>query len=174
MQIIHEIHNSLIISYRNHRSSIPTYYVPYELVPKLEKARDLFLDIDATNCSHETADAGAQHMRTEGHVDMNIVGVKAGVEIELKQAKVRNGVRFYLQPFHVSHGGHPALGYCIVSRTTTSSLKPEYRGMEGKKLGELARSGIKIKEINEFERAEIMYSGEYEKIQQSGGCVEVH
>ena len=68
---------------------------------------------------------------------MNIIPIKAGQEIEIKQSKVKNGVRFYLQPFHVSHGGHPAYGYTVVSRTTTSGLKVEYQGLDGKELGSL-------------------------------------
>mmetsp|Transcript_19193 Transcript_19193/g.27993 ORF Transcript_19193/g.27993 Transcript_19193/m.27993 type:complete len:243 (+) Transcript_19193:296-1024(+) len=91
---------------------------------------------------------------------MNIIPVKAGEEIELKQSKIRNGVRFYLRPFHVSHGGHPTLGYTVISKTTTNVIKEEYSTMEGKKLGELARSGVAIKDMKTIEKVEIMYSGD--------------
>ena len=59
-------------------------------------------------------------------IKINIVPVKAGTEIKLKQPKIRNGERFYLRSFEVSHGGHPAFGYTIVSKITTQSLKEEY------------------------------------------------
>jgi len=91
---------------------------------------------------------------------MKFIPINAGEEIELKQSKIRNGVRFYLKPFHVSHGGHPALGYTIVSKTTTASLKAEYRDLDGKELGKLARSGVNIKESNTIEKSEVCYTGD--------------
>ena len=122
----------------------------------MEKARDVFSDIDST-CSQ---DHHSPNARDESHIAMNIVSVKAGEEIELKQSKIRNGVRLYLRPFNVSHGGHPAFGYTIVSKTTTQGLKAEYKGMNGKELGELARSGVDIKETTIIERPEVCYTGD--------------
>lgn len=136
--------------------STPSYYIPEHLVTKIEKAREIFSDIDAT-CSH---DDNSSHKRDQSFIAMNIIPIKAGQEIEIKQSKVKNGVRFYLQPFHVSHGGHPAYGYTVVSRTTTSGLKVEYQGLDGKELGKLARNGVDIKETRLVEKPEICYTGD--------------
>jgi hypothetical protein len=105
-------------------------------------------------------DFDSPNKRDKSHIQMNIIPVKAGEEIELKQSKIRNGVKIYLKPFHVSHGGHPALGYTIVSKTTKTSLKEEYIGVDGKELGKLARSGVQIKESVTVEKAEVCYTGD--------------
>lgn len=91
---------------------------------------------------------------------MKFIGVTDGEEIELKPSKVSQGVKLYLRPFAVTHGGHPALGYYIISKTTKTSLKEEYKGMDKKRLGELARSGVSIKDEIVITRAEVLYSGD--------------
>jgi len=135
--------------------NVPTYYCPAALVPKLERARDVFYDIDSTCC-----DDNEEGARAKGHIEMKFIGVTDGEEIELKPSKVRQGVKLYLRPFAVTHGGHPALGYYIISKTTNKSLKEEYKGMDKKKLGELARSGVSIKDETVITRAEVLYSGD--------------
>ena len=145
--------NMIVCSIR----SIPSYYVPHDLVPKMQKAREIFSDIDATCCND---DFDGPNRRDKGHIEMNIIPIKAGETIELKQSKIRGGVRFYLKPFHVSHCGHPALGFTIISKTTTTGLKAKYKDLSGKELGELARSGVSIKESTEVEKAEVCYTGD--------------
>jgi hypothetical protein len=156
------------------KRSIPSYYVPEPLVPKLEMARQIFSDIDTTTMTHAAATTsitpclsskGVSHCssspkRDKKHIMMNIVPIRAGQETEIIQSKVRNGVRFYLRPFHVSHGSHPACGYTVVSKTTTSQLKEQYVGMDGKILRELAQSGVEIKETRIEERPEFCYTGD--------------
>ena len=91
---------------------------------------------------------------------MNIVPIQAGCEVELKQSKVYNGIRYYLRPFDVSHCGHPALGYNLISRTVKKKLKEEYQGLEGKELGKLARSGVTLYTTDIIEKIEACYSGD--------------
>jgi hypothetical protein len=142
------------------RRSTPSYYVPERLVSKLEKAREAFAAIDAT-CTHDDdTSPSSQHKRDKSFIAMNFIPLTAGKEIEIKQSKVRKGMRFYLQPFRVSHGGHPSCGYTIVSRTTISKLKEEYKGLDGKELGKLARGGIEIKESRIVEKPEVCYTGD--------------
>lgn len=138
--------------------SVPSYYVPKHLVPKIEKAREIFTEIDATCCPDDFISNNSH--RNESLIAMNIIPIEAGVEVEIKQKKVKNGIRFYLRPFHVSHGGHPAYGYTIVSKTTVTQLKEEYQGLEGKEIGKLGRSGIEIKETIVKEAVEVCYTGD--------------
>lgn len=137
--------------------STPTYYIPEELVPKIQKARELFSDIDAT--CRDDPESQAQK-REKGLLNMKIVPVQAGKEIEIKQKKVHNGVKYYLRPFDVSHCGHPSLGYSLVSKTCKKELKEEYRGMDGKELGKLARSGVAINGTEIVEKIQACYSGD--------------
>ena len=123
---------------------------------KLQKAREIFSEIDST-C---ILDQDAPNRRDGSLIQMNIIPIRAGEEIELKQSKIRNGVRFFLKPFHVCHGGHPALGYTIVSKTTKTRLKAEFKKLDGKELGSLARSGININESVIVENVEVCYTGD--------------
>jgi len=95
-------------------------------------------------------------------LSMNIIPVSSGQEIELQQCKIKDNTRFYLHPFSVSHGGHPSLGYTILSRKIVpQGLKDEYKGMDGKQLGALARSGVTIKNPSVVvERFEVCYTGD--------------
>ncbi len=137
--------------------SIPTYYIPEELVPKIQKARELFSDIDAT-CRNDPE--SQKHKRNKGLLKMNIIPIKAGEEIEMKQKKIYGGVRYYLRPFEVSHCGHPSYGYNLISKTTKRELKEEYRGMKGKELGQLVKSGVDIHNVEIIERIEALYTGD--------------
>jgi len=145
----------------------PTYYIPSDLAPKLAKARDSLSEMDGycqtiqdNTPSSENEKDSPSPRRDESMLTMNIVPVSVGQEIELKQSKVRDNIRFYLHPFAVSHGGHPSLGYSIISRKIIEHLKEEYRGMDGKELGALVKSGVKIKYSSTVERVEVCYTGD--------------
>eukprot|EP00557_Chaetoceros_sp_GSL56_P006772 CAMPEP_0176493448 /NCGR_PEP_ID=MMETSP0200_2-20121128/9554_1 /TAXON_ID=947934 /ORGANISM="Chaetoceros sp., Strain GSL56" /LENGTH=378 /DNA_ID=CAMNT_0017891111 /DNA_START=137 /DNA_END=1273 /DNA_ORIENTATION=- len=150
------------------QGSIPSYYVPEPLVPKLELARQIFSDIDCTITATPAAftnddsshSSSSSPKRDKKHIMMNIVPIRPGQETEIKQPKVKNGVRFYLRPFRVSHGSHPACGYTVVSKTTISQLKEQYVGMDGRALKELVQSGVEIKETRIQERPEVCYTGD--------------
>lgn len=143
--------------------TIPTYYVPETLLDKFHQAKDLFSEIDAA--CYDFSDSNLDNISNEKKrchslLQMNIVPVKAGVEIELKQKKIENGVQFYLRPFQVSHGGHPSLGYTLITRTTVQVLKGEYAHLKGSGIGQLAKNGIQVKETRVTERVEVCYSGD--------------
>lgn len=131
--------------------STPTYYVPAALVPKLEEARMLMSSIDAFN-------DGSEGCRSESLLNMNIVGVNAGDEIELKLKKIPGGKQLLLRAFAVDHCGHPALGYSIVSRRSPG-LKPEYQGLPGDRIRDLVKSGVQIKG-DPIEAIEVTYTGD--------------
>ena len=139
--------------------STPTYYIPHELVPKIQQARELFSDIDST-CRTDPESQGLKSKRNKGLLKMNIIPVKAGDEIEIQQTKIHGNVRYYLRPFEVSHCGHPAYGYNLISKVTKRKLKDEYVGKEGKELGKLARSGVEINTVETIERIEALYTGD--------------
>jgi ribonuclease BN (tRNA processing enzyme) len=139
--------------------SVPSYYVPEHLVEKIEKARQVFSDIDST-CYESNEICTVVQKRDSSCLEMNIVPVRAGEEIELTQRKVKNGVQFYLRPFQVSHGGHPALGYTLITKTSKQVLKSEYMEMDKNAIGELAKHGVQIKETKVVERIELCYSGD--------------
>jgi len=132
-------------------STPSTYYVPAALVPKLEEARKAMSSIDAFN-------AGSEGCRSESLLNMNIVGVNSGDEIELKLRKVSGGKQLLLRAFAVDHCGHPALGYSIVSRRSPG-LKPEYQGLPGDRIRDLVKSGVQIKG-DPIEAIEVTYTGD--------------
>lgn len=149
------------------RERTPTYYIPSDLAPKLAKARDSLSEMDGYCQTIQDNTPSSEHekyspppRRDESMLKMNIVPVSVGQEIELKQSKIRDNIRFYLHPFAVSHGGHPSLGYTIISRQIKEHLKEEYRGMDGKELGALVKSGVKIKYSSAVERVEVCYTGD--------------
>ena len=133
--------------------STPTYYVPKPLVSKLEEARSAFSAMDAL-CVDESED----NARSHSLLQMNIVGVEPGDEIELSIKKLPDGKRLFLRVFDVAHCGHPGLGYCIVSRRN-AGLKPEYRDLSGNKIRDLVKSGVEVKG-EPVETVEVMYSGD--------------
>ena len=63
-----------------------------------------------------------------------------------------------MRAFAVDHGGHPALGYLIGSRTTYG-LKDEYKDVDKLELRQLAKSGVKI-QADPIEIIEVAYSGD--------------
>ena len=146
-------------------SSIPTYYVPAELVEPLENARTCFSAIDATcidaPMDDEDASGGSKHHRRDKSLlNMNIVPVKAGEEIEIQSRKVPKGVRLLLRPFEVCHGGHPALGYSIVSQTKKLQLKEEYQHVPPREYSKLIREGKVLHDVEVVEKVEVMYTGD--------------
>ena len=50
-----------------------------------------------------------------------------------------------MRSFAVDHVNHPALGYVVLSKKD-ASLKSAYRGLKGKEIGDLVRSGINVKD----------------------------
>lgn len=129
----------------------PTYYVPAALVETLEEARRAMSSLDAFN-------DGSEGSRSESLIKMDIVGVNAGDEIELKLKKIPGGKKLYVRAFAVDHCGHPALGYVIVSRHGPG-LKPEYQGLRGDQLCDLVKSGVQIKG-DPVEAIEVAYTGD--------------
>ena len=63
-----------------------------------------------------------------------------------------------VRAFQVDHCGHPALGYVIVSRTTTG-LKEEYKNLDKSALRDLAKSGRKL-QSDPIEIVEVAYTGD--------------
>jgi hypothetical protein len=102
----------------------------------------------------------AEKRRDKSHIAMNIIPLRAGRETEIIQPKVKNGVRFYLRPFHVSHGNHPACGITVVSKANVTTLKEQYVGMEANALRDLVKSGVEIKENRIVETPEVCYTGD--------------
>ena len=136
----------------------PTYYIPKEAVPKIQKAIELFSDIDAT-CKSDPISQSQK--REKGLLKMKIIPIEAGVEVEIKTKKSGCGKKqFYLRPFDVSHCGHPSLGYTLVSKTTKKTLKEEYIGLDGRELGRLAKSGAVLNTTDIVETIEACYSGD--------------
>ena len=167
-------------------SSIPNYYIPEELIPNIQKACNLFSDIDATTTTTTTTTATTSSSTTASSstssssttvstttkyeqrelLKMNIIPMKVGKEVEINiQTKKEKGfnnnkVKFYLRPFEVSHCCHPSLGYNIISKTTITKLKEEYQGIGQKELAELVRSGIEINIRQVIEKVEVCYTGD--------------
>lgn len=65
-----------------------------------------------------------------------------------------------MRSFEVDHRDHPTLGYVIGRRITKTKLKPEFKGIPGKKIAELVKSGVQIKETKEMEVLEVSYTGD--------------
>ena len=150
-------------------SSIPNYYIPEELIPNIQKACNLFSDIDATTSSSTSASSTTISTTTKYEqrelLKMNIIPMKVGKEVEINiQTKKKKGssnkVKFYLRPFEVSHCCHPSLGYNIISKTTITKLKEEYQGIGQQELAELVRSGIEINTRQVIEKVEVCYTGD--------------
>ena len=133
--------------------STPTYYVPKPLVAKLEEARSAFSAMDAL-CVDESED----NARSHSLLQMHIVGVEPGDEIELSIKKLPDGKRLFLRVFDVAHCGHPGLGFCVVSRRN-AGLKPEYQDLPGNKIRDLVKSGVEVKS-EPVETVDVMYSGD--------------
>jgi len=152
--------------------SVPTYYVPSASVPKLKRAQLAMSCLDNHHRDEEiegelSLEGGS---RSESSlIQMNVVGMGPGDEVELRFGRKKGGCRdrLFLRAFAVDHRDHPALGY-VISRTTTtcsgrSQLKEEYRGLSGREIGELIRIGTEVKmpvEETTSSHVEIAYTGD--------------
>lgn len=135
----------------------PTYYVPAQLVPQIERCRDAMSLLDASHDESEEGCSGGGG-RTNSLIQMKLVPVHPGDEIALKGISFGSKTSFFVRAVKVDHAGHPALGYILGSRTTTG-LKPEYRKLHGTKLRDLVKSGVAIK-ADSVEVIEVGYSGD--------------
>lgn len=93
----------------------PTYVVPPEVVPGLEALLDVWRGLDGAD------------------LDCNVVGLGPGDELAVKNRLVR--------PFRAHHFG-PAQGYSVWE--VREKLRPEYRGLEGRRIKELREAGTVV------------------------------
>lgn len=129
-------------------SSIPTYYVPLEIVSLVKTAIEAMAAIDALGGN-----------RDGSSLEMNVVGVIPGVEVVLPFSKL-SGVELFIRPFQTTHAGCPSVGYILGTRRKRSGLKAEYQGLPGEELRELARSGVNLKEETITEELDMAYTGD--------------
>jgi len=147
----------------------PTYFVPAELLPQLEQCREAMSLLDSANYatttlvstlksnpSHENKDESG---RKESLMNMNLVPVKPGDEFPLQGIHSGSKTSFFIRAFRADHANHPALGYLLCSRTSSSGLKPEYRHLDKDSIRNLAKSGVKIQNDPE-EKVEVAYTGD--------------
>ena len=66
----------------NVRSQAPTYFVPAQLLPQIEKCRDAMSSLDAVCAA--SAGENDESPRRMSLIKMNLVPVKAGDEVQLK------------------------------------------------------------------------------------------
>eukprot|EP00559_Dactyliosolen_fragilissimus_P000827 CAMPEP_0184868258 /NCGR_PEP_ID=MMETSP0580-20130426/29730_1 /TAXON_ID=1118495 /ORGANISM="Dactyliosolen fragilissimus" /LENGTH=245 /DNA_ID=CAMNT_0027369035 /DNA_START=141 /DNA_END=875 /DNA_ORIENTATION=+ len=170
----------------NGPSSIPNYYVPSLLAPKLEKARECIAQIDGytTTTTDDNDNNQQQQQQTlqnnnnpkdDKHnkdtwtslLPMNIIPIHAGQEIQLQIPKSQQhhpSLQFFLQTFEVSHRGHPTLAYNVVSKLTVKTIKDPYKHFHGKELGKLIREHKHDPSIiyhqNIIENVEVCYTGD--------------
>jgi ribonuclease BN (tRNA processing enzyme) len=128
-------------------SSVPTYYVPLEILPLVQTAKEAMTAIDAAG--------------RDGHslLEMNLVGVTPGQEVVLPFPKL-NEVEIFVRPFRTTHAGCPSVGYILGTRQRRKELKAEYRGLSGREMGELARSGVSLKDEIVTEELDVAYTGD--------------
>ncbi|KAK3084659.1 hypothetical protein FSP39_017061 [Pinctada imbricata] len=113
-----------------------TYFLPKHLVEKVSAVASLFHDIHGTD---------SENMLEE---ELHLVGVDPGETIEISP-------KFFAQPFQTHHRVK-SQGYLIYKRN--KELKPEYRGLEGREIGEKVKSGIDVYQITTS--PEIAYTGD--------------
>lgn len=63
-----------------------------------------------------------------------------------------------MRAFAVDHCGHPALGYVLVSRSSTG-LKEEYQSLDKSALRDLAKAGVQL-QSDPIENVEVAYTGD--------------
>jgi len=155
--------------------SVPTYFVPFELAPILERALICFSELDGKNRDdREGEGAGTRSGNEKNHetkiigelngrkslLKMNIVPIHPGQEYEIPRQKKNDEIRFFIRAYPTTHGNTPSLGYVLFSETKTTTLKEEYRLMTGKELGKLAKGGAKISDVIFTRRVEVFYTGD--------------
>ena len=128
--------------------SVPTYYVPKQILPLVEVAKEAMTTLNS---------AGD---RDGGTLDMNLVGVEPGDEVVLLVRQGLKGKEIVVRVFATSHAGCPGVGYVISTRRRTQVLKEEYRSLSGNKIRELARSGVDLKEELVEESFDVAYTGD--------------
>eukprot|EP00550_Attheya_septentrionalis_P001589 CAMPEP_0198293964 /NCGR_PEP_ID=MMETSP1449-20131203/19766_1 /TAXON_ID=420275 /ORGANISM="Attheya septentrionalis, Strain CCMP2084" /LENGTH=419 /DNA_ID=CAMNT_0043993737 /DNA_START=28 /DNA_END=1287 /DNA_ORIENTATION=+ len=150
-----------------HNGKAPTYYVPFQLVPMLERARDSISEMDGAQLLQQD-DATNENNDTPNHncgggrkslLRLNLVGVHPGDEIVLPKPTLNGGGKVFVRAFAVDHGGHPALGYTIGIRWPPG-LKEEYRQLKGSDIRDLVKAGIPIKADTGVERLALTYTGD--------------
>mmetsp|Transcript_12184 Transcript_12184/g.28687 ORF Transcript_12184/g.28687 Transcript_12184/m.28687 type:complete len:193 (-) Transcript_12184:21-599(-) len=99
----------------------PTYFVPAQLLPQIEKCRDAMSSLDAVCAT--SADENDGSLRGKSLIKMNLVSVEDGDEVQLKGIQYGSKTSFYARAVQVDHAGHPTLGYVLGSRTA-GGLKP--------------------------------------------------
>jgi ribonuclease BN (tRNA processing enzyme) len=128
--------------------SIPTYYLPKDILPLVIAAKEAMTVLNA---------AGDRDGAT---LDMHLVGVEPGDELTLPLRKHLKGTELVLRVFPTSHAGCPAVGYVISSRRRLQRLKLEYQGQPGEELRNLARAGVTITDELVEEEFDIAYTGD--------------
>lgn len=128
--------------------SVPTYYLPKQILPLVQKAKEAMMALDAFGG------------RDGGILEMNLVGVAPGEELVLPLKKNLDGKEVVVRIFRTSHGGCPSVGYAISTRLRQKLLKAEYRGLPGEALRDLARSGVELKEELIKEDFDVAYTGD--------------
>jgi len=128
-------------------SSVPTYYVPLEILPLVEAAQKAMTAIDAAGRDDHSL------------LQMNLVGVTPGQEVVLPFRKL-SGVELFVRPFRTTHAGCPSVGYILGTRWRRTELKAAYRGLPGEELRDLARSGVDLKDEVVSEELDVAYTGD--------------
>lgn len=128
--------------------SIPTYYLPKDILPLVIAAKEAMTVLNA---------AGD---RAGSSLNMHLVGVEPGDELTLPLRKHLKGTELGLRVFPTSHAGCPAVGYVISTRRRLKRLKHEYQGLPGEELRKLARSGVSLTDELVEEEFDIAYTGD--------------
>jgi ribonuclease BN (tRNA processing enzyme) len=128
--------------------SIPTYYLPKEILPLVQAAQEAMTVLNA---------AGD---RDGGSLDMHLVGVEPGDELTLPLRKHLRGAELVLRVFQTTHAGCPSVGYVIKTRRREQQLKHEYQRLSGDELRNLARSGVNLRDESIVEEFDIAYTGD--------------
>ena len=144
----------------SHGGEGATYFVPSQLLPLIETSCISMSALDAATITTSDGDCGEQSncRRKTSLINMNLIPVNDGDEIQLKGLKYGSKTTFFIRAYNVDHGGHPALAYIIGSRTT-SGLKTEYQSLDGKQIRNLVKSGIVVT-ADPIERIEVAYTGD--------------
>lgn len=137
-----------------------TYFVPSQLLPLIETCRISMSALDDATITTSDSDCEEQSScrRKTSLINMNLISVNDGDEIQLKGLKYGSKTTFFIRAYNVDHGGHPALGYIIGSRTTRG-LKTEYQSLDGVQIRNLVKSGIVVT-ADPIERIEVAYTGD--------------
>ena len=129
-------------------SSVPTYYVPKQILPLVEAAKEAMTALNA---------AGD---RDGGTLKMNLVGVEPGDEFVLPFQKYLKGKQIIVRVFATSHAGCPAVGYVISTRRREQVLRSEFSNLPENEIRDLARSGVNLKEELVEETFDVTYTGD--------------